>query len=64
VAGYRELRDNDAVRTKLEILKAKATGTDNLMPFILDAVKAEATVGEVSGTLREVYGEYQERLVL
>ncbi|MBK8794265.1 MAG: methylmalonyl-CoA mutase [Holophaga sp.] len=64
VAGYRELRDNDAVRTKLETLKAKATGTDNLMPYILDAVKAEATVGEVSGTLREVYGEYQERLVL
>jgi len=64
VAEYRSLRDNDAVRTKLETLKAKATATDNLMPYILDAVKAEATVGEVSDTLREVYGEYQERLVL
>jgi len=64
VAEYRELRDNGAVRTKLETLKAKASGTDNLMPFIFDAVKAEATVGEVCGTLREVYGEYQERLVL
>ena len=64
VADYRASRDNGAVRTKLETLKAKATGTDNLMPFILDAVKAEATVGEVSGTLREVFGEYQERLVL
>jgi methylmalonyl-CoA mutase N-terminal domain/subunit len=64
VAEYRSLRDNGAVRTKLETLKAKATGTDNLMPIILDAVKAEATVGEVCGALREVYGEYQERLVL
>jgi methylmalonyl-CoA mutase N-terminal domain/subunit len=64
VADYRAQRDNGAVRTKLELLKGKATGTDNLMPFIYDAVKAEATVGEVSDTLREVYGEYQERLVL
>lgn len=64
VAEYREQRDNGAVRTKLEFLKAKASGPDNLMPFIYDAVKAEATVGEVSDTLREVYGEYQERLVL
>lgn len=64
VAGYREQRDNGAVRAKLETLKARAAGTDNLMPFILDAVKAEATVGEVCGALREVYGEYQERLVL
>ena len=64
VAGYRELRDNDAVRTKLATLKAKASGTDNLMPCIFDAVKAEATVGEVCDTLREVYGEYRERLVL
>jgi methylmalonyl-CoA mutase N-terminal domain/subunit len=64
VAEYRADRDNGAVRTKLETLKVKASGTDNLMPFILDAIKAEATVGEVSGTLREVFGEYQERLVL
>jgi methylmalonyl-CoA mutase N-terminal domain/subunit len=34
------------------------------MPFILAAVKAEATVGEICDTLRQVFGEYQERLVL
>jgi methylmalonyl-CoA mutase, N-terminal domain len=64
VADLRASRDNGAVRTCLETLKAKATGTDNLVPLILAAVKVEATIGEICGTLREVYGEYQERLVL
>jgi methylmalonyl-CoA mutase N-terminal domain/subunit len=63
VAGYRETRDNGAVRTVLETLTAGAKGTDNLMPLILDAVKKEATVGEVCDAMRTVFGEYQERLV-
>jgi len=64
VAGYREQRDNSAVRTTLEALTRGADGTDNLMPLILAAVKAEATVGEISDAMRTVFGEYQERLVL
>ena len=64
VAGYREQRDNGAVRQALEGLTRGAQGTDNLMPLILAAVKAEATVGEISDAMRAEFGEYQERLVL
>jgi methylmalonyl-CoA mutase N-terminal domain/subunit len=64
VAQYREQRDNGAVRTTLEALTRGADGTDNLMPLILAAVKAEATVGEIADAMRTVFGEYQERLVL
>ena len=52
------------MRQKLEALQAAAKSTGNLMPPILDAVKSLATVGEVCGALREVFGEYQEWLVL
>ncbi|BDU77068.1 acyl-CoA mutase large subunit family protein [Mesoterricola sediminis] len=64
VARYRAERDNGAVKARLEALAAAAKGTDNLMPLILAAVKAEATVGEVCDAMRGVFGEYQERLVL
>ncbi len=64
VAQYRSERDNGAVRAKLEALTAASKGAANLMPLILDAVKAEATVGEVCDAMRTVFGEYQERLVL
>jgi len=64
VATYREQRDNGAVRATLEGLTRGAQGTDNLMPLILAAVKAEATVGEISDAMRAEFGEYQERLVL
>ncbi len=53
-------RDNAKVGQVLERLKTAATGTDNLVPVILDAVKAYATLGEISGALREVFGEYRE----
>jgi methylmalonyl-CoA mutase N-terminal domain/subunit len=64
IQGIRERRDNGALRIKLEALEAAARGTDNLLPGILDAVKAEATIGEICDALRKVFGEYQERLVL
>jgi methylmalonyl-CoA mutase N-terminal domain/subunit len=64
VADIRAKRDNALVRERLEALAVAAKGTENLMPRIIAAVKAEATVGEVCETLREVFGEYQERLVL
>jgi methylmalonyl-CoA mutase N-terminal domain/subunit len=64
IQDLRERRDNGAVRAKLEALQTAAKGTTNLMPPILDAVKSLATVGEICGALREIFGEYQERLVL
>ena len=53
-------RDNTAVKKALEKLKEKALSSDNLMPYILDAVKTYASIGEICDALREVFGEYQE----
>jgi len=57
-------RDNSLAEAKLIALKEAAKGTDNLMPFILEAVRAYATLGEVCGVLREVFGEYQQSVIL
>ncbi len=64
IADVRAHRDNGAVRMKLEALSVAAKGSDNLLPKIFDGVKAHATIGEICDALREVFGEYQERLVL
>jgi methylmalonyl-CoA mutase, N-terminal domain len=56
----KKTRDNGAVRRALDQLRAAARTTDNLMPPILDAVRAYATVGEMCDALREVWGEYEE----
>ena len=60
LAGLRATRDNGRVRASLGALKRAAEGTDNTMPFILDAVRAYATLGEICDALREVFGSYQE----
>ncbi len=52
-------RDNDAVERTLTALQDAARSDDNLMPFILEAVEAYATTGEICGALRRVFGEYQ-----
>jgi len=52
-------RDNVKVKNILSELKNAAEGKDNLMPIILDAVKAYATLGEICDALRNVFGEYQ-----
>ncbi len=54
-------RDNGKVKEALVNLKKAAQGTDNVVPPILEAVKVYATLGEISNTLREVFGEYKER---
>jgi len=56
----RSTRDSARVAAALSRLEAAARGTDNLMPHILEAVKCYATLGEIMGTLRGVYGEYVE----
>ncbi|MFX0081068.1 MAG: methylmalonyl-CoA mutase [Candidatus Hodarchaeota archaeon] len=53
-------RDNDAVKDKLERLKEAAKGTENLMPFIMDAIRVYASIGEIINTLKEVFGTYHE----
>ncbi|MFT5563471.1 MAG: methylmalonyl-CoA mutase N-terminal domain/subunit [Myxococcota bacterium] len=56
-------RDDDVVTTHLASLKAAATTDENLLPYILDAVRADATVGEVSAVLQEIWGTYTENSV-
>jgi len=51
-------RDNVAVEKALSDLKIAATGTENLMPYILVAVEAYASLGEIADVLRSVFGEY------
>jgi len=53
-------RDNSQVKETLRRIREVACGEDNLMPPIIEAVKAYATTGEISDTLREVFGEYKE----
>lgn len=57
-------RDGAKVRACLEKIRAAAQGNDNLMPLILDAVKVYASVGEIMGALREVWGEYHDPCIL
>ncbi len=55
----RQSRNAQAVAESLERLERAARGQDNLMPYILDAVRAYASIGEICNTLRNVFGEYQ-----
>jgi methylmalonyl-CoA mutase N-terminal domain/subunit len=57
----KERRDNIAVAGALQRLAKAASGSENLIPFILEAAKLYATEGEIIGTLKEVFGEYRER---
>jgi len=59
VAALREERDSEAVEDALVALEEAARGDENLMPYIVDAVKAYATTGEICDAMREVFGEYQ-----
>ena len=61
LATTKKERDNAKVKETLAVLKKAAQGSDNVVPPILEAVKVYATLGEISDTLREVFGEYRER---
>lgn len=60
LAALRRDRDNSAVQKCLAALKDAAVNDKNLMPLLVDAAKAYATVGEMVDTLKEVFGEYVE----
>jgi methylmalonyl-CoA mutase N-terminal domain/subunit len=60
VRRHRERRDNARYRTALDAVGATASGEANLIPPIITAVEAGATVGEIADSLRSVFGEYQE----
>jgi len=64
LARLKRSRDGGRVRTALDALREAAETRRNLMPPILDAVRAYATVGEMCDTLRDVWGEYEETAVI
>ena len=64
LARLREERDGKAAEAALEGLRVAAEGADNLMPPILEAVRAYATLGEMCDVLRGVFGTYEEKAVV
>ena len=64
IRALKEKRDNEEVESTLQALKEAAATEENLMPLILNAVKAYATLGEICGVLREVFGEYQASITI
>jgi methylmalonyl-CoA mutase N-terminal domain/subunit len=64
IKELKEKRDNNLVSEKLSSLKQAAASKENLMPFIYEAVKAYATLGEITNVLREVFGEFRESVIL
>ncbi|HEY5973248.1 MAG TPA: methylmalonyl-CoA mutase family protein, partial [Geobacteraceae bacterium] len=64
LASMKSGRNETAVRAALAQLASAARGSDNLMPFILSAVKTYATLGEIADVFREVFGTHRETVVL
>jgi methylmalonyl-CoA mutase N-terminal domain/subunit len=60
LAKLRKDRDDGKLRKRLDALRKAAEGDANTMPFIMEAVQANATLGETCGVLREVFGEYRD----
>ena len=59
LAAFKANRDGESVRVGLERLREAARGEENLFPYVLEAFRRRATLGEVCGVLREEWGEYQ-----
>ena len=64
LSKLREERDNQKVSQLLDEVRRVAESDDNIMPVLIEAVKAYATVGEISDALRDVFGEYREPSIL
>jgi len=62
--ALRARRDSAKARAAVEEVERRARGSENLMPAILAAVEAYATVGEISDAMRRAFGEYQESVVI
>jgi len=62
--SVKEKRNNNIVDEKLVALKKAAHSDDNLIPFIIDAVRVYASVGEICDSLRDVFGEYKENVII
>ncbi|HDY76181.1 MAG TPA: methylmalonyl-CoA mutase, partial [Candidatus Marinimicrobia bacterium] len=58
VKDFKSKRNNDHVNNRLSELKTIASGSDNIMPAIIECVKHNCTLGEISDALRLIFGEY------
>ena len=64
IKELKEKRDNKKVEETLQRLKAACQSDENLMPYILEAVRAYATLGEICKVMRDVFGEYKQSVIL
>jgi len=60
----RKNRDNQRVLKALNSLRDEARGESNLLPCLIETVKTYATIGEITGVLKEVFGSFQEPLMI
>jgi methylmalonyl-CoA mutase N-terminal domain/subunit len=63
LTALKQRRDNTSVRNRLDELKVVARGNDNLMPPLINCVKAYVTEGEIMAALKEVFGVYREPIL-
>ena len=64
VTKLKEKREGTLTRETLDKLEKACRSSENVMPFILDAVKAYATLGEICNVMRHVFGEYKQTIIL
>ena len=64
IALLKEKRDSAKVEETLVELKKACKSDENLMPYIVEAVKAYATLGEICNVMRDVFGEYKQSVIL
>jgi methylmalonyl-CoA mutase N-terminal domain/subunit len=64
VVALKRRRDSGKIEKQLEMLRRAASSAENLMPFIMSAVKLKATTGETSDIFRETYGEFKPKTLV
>jgi methylmalonyl-CoA mutase N-terminal domain/subunit len=64
LSELRQQRDQSRVAAALDRLREAARGATNLIPLVLEAVECDTTLGEISDALREVFGEYREKVTV
>ena len=64
LAQLRKTRDSGRLGQTMDRLRIALRGTENTMPFLMDAVRAYATLGEIIGLMKEVFGVYEESTVI
>lgn len=64
ISRLKERRDSAAVAKALDALRAACKSDDNVMPYILEAVKTYATLGEICQVMRQVFGEYTQTIII